>query len=430
METIVRFFSLQDPNVRYVVLGMLLLSVSTAVIGTFSLLRKKALAGDAVSHAVLPGVCLSFLISGQKEIWSLMAGAFVSGLLSLWCVQYISKHSKLKEDASIGIVLSVFFGLGVVLLTFIQHQGNASQSGLDAFLFGKAAVLMPSDVWVMSIVAVVMLFMVYAFYKEFTLFSFDPGFAQSIGLPVQRLEYILTALMVMSIVMGIQTVGVVLMSAMLITPAAIARFWTNQLFRMLILSVVFSMIASVAGAYISFLAPNMPTGPWIVVVLSGMALLSFLVAPQRGIVWKWWQARILKRKTAEENVLKAMYQLGEKENSFQETYTLEDIFSRRAYATVYTSRILQRLHHQGYVIWEQGEAQLTAEGIRKGSLITRRHRLWETYLTQVVNIAPDHVHDDAESMEHLITEELEKKLLEQLKDPSLDPHQSEIPPIN
>jgi manganese/zinc/iron transport system permease protein len=427
MEQLLRFFSFSDPNVRYVVAGMVLLSVSSSVIGTFAFLRKKSLAGDAVSHAVLPGVCLSFLFTGEKNMGLLMVGAFISGWLSLWVVDQITKRSKLKEDTAIGLVLSVFFGLGIVLLTYIQHQGNASQSGLDSFLFGKAAVLMPEDVWLFGSVAVLLILMVYLFYKEFKLYCFDPSFAKSIGLSVTKLEYLLTGLMVMAIVLGIQSVGVVLMAALLITPAAIARFWTNKLERMLFLAVLFSVVAGIAGAYVSFIAPRMPTGPWVVLVLSGMAMFSFMISPEKGIVFRMFQQYRAKRIISEENLLKAMYQLGERDQVFDRKYTLDEIFQKRSYKAHYMSRVLNRLKRQGFVLWIDNRAVLTKDGVKKGSLITRRHRLWESYLTEVVNIAPDHVHEDADVMEHLITEELETRLVEQLKDPSKDPHQSDIP---
>lgn len=428
MEQLIRFFSLTDPNVRYVVAGIVLLSVSSALIGTFAFLRKKSLAGDAVSHAVLPGVCLAFLISGEKNIWALMLGAFMSGWLSLWVVDQIVKRTKLKEDSAIGLVLSVFFGLGIVLLTYIQHQGNASQSGLDNFLFGKAASLVQRDVISFAIVALLLIVVVFFFYKEFKLYCFDPSFAKSIGLSVTMLEYLLTALMVMAIVVGIQAVGVVLMAALLITPSAAARFWTNRLENMLFLASIFAVIAGITGAYISFVAPRMPTGPWVVLVLSTIALCSFILSPSRGLLFRWLQQMKARRIISEENLLKALYQLGERDKDFSKARTLEEIFSKRSYAFSFTTRILKRLQRQGFVQWLNNHtASLTNEGINKGRQVTRRHRLWESFLTEVVNIAPDHVHEDADVMEHIMTTEVETKLVEHLKDPSKDPHQKDIP---
>lgn len=285
MEDLFSFFSFQDPNIRYVVGGSVLLAVSSALVGCFTFLKKKALVGDAVAHAVLPGVCLSFILSGTKNPIYLIIGAFITGWLSLILIDVISRKSKIKEDTAIGLILSVFFGVGILLLTMIQHSGNAAQTGLNSFLFGKAAALIGFDLVVFSLISFFLLFCVLFLYKEFTLISFDEHFAQSIGFPVKRLELALTTLTVLAVVTGIQAVGVVLMAAMLITPAAAARFWTDKLKVMLLLAAIFGALSGVSGAYISYVMPAMPTGPWIVMVISIIAISSFMLAPHRGILY-------------------------------------------------------------------------------------------------------------------------------------------------
>ncbi len=421
------FISFLEINVAYVVLGSILLSASSAIVGTFTFLRKKSLVGDAVAHAVLPGVCLAFLVIGTKNPLALIVGAFLSGWLSMLCIDWIVKNSKLKEDTAVGLVLSVFFGVGILLLTSIQHSGNEEQAGLDSFLFGKAAALVGEDLAVFASTATILILVVILFFKEFKLIAFDEHFAQVIGLPVKRLEFILTTLTVLAVVIGIQAVGVVLMAAMLITPPAAARYWTDRLSTMLVLSALMGASAGLFGALISYLAPAMPTGPWIILVISFIALFSFLFAPQKGLIAKHLQQRDYQNKFDDENILKLIYQLGEKDKLFFEERSADYIKKHRVFQTNTLKKTLHRLKDEGYLSQKGKGWAFTKEGYERGKRIVRLHRLWELYLTEYLRIAPDHVHDDAETMEHIITPEIEKQLEHRLQKPKYDPHQTEIP---
>jgi manganese/zinc/iron transport system permease protein len=427
MEDFLRFFSFSDPNIRYVVLGSLFLSAASALVGAFTFLRKRALVGDAIAHAVLPGVCAAFLWSGTKNTLLLVIGAFVTGWLAVYVLEAIRSHSRIKEDAATGIVLSVFFGIGIFLLTIIQNSGMAEQSGLDSFLFGKAASMLLEDVVVFGSIGLLLLICILLFYKELMLYTFDPAFARASGLPVRSLELLLTTLTVLAVVVGIQAVGVVLMAAMLITPAAAARFWTDRLKIMLLLAAFFGAFSGLSGAYISYLAPSMPTGPWIVVVLSTLALFSFFLAPQKGILYKVRMQRSVRNKIIEENVLKMMYQLGEANSQFDTARSLTELAERRHMVPAHIRKILQRLRKQGFLSLSPQGYAFTSAGLRKGQRIVRLHRLWEVYLTTYVRLAPDHVHEDAETIEHILTPELEKRLEKLLEYPDTDPHQSKIP---
>jgi manganese/zinc/iron transport system permease protein len=427
MQKLIQFLSLSDPNVRFVVAGCILLTVSSAIVGCFTFLRKRALLGDAVAHSVLPGVCLSFMVAGTKNPFVLLIGAFITGWLSLQAIDFISRNTKLKEDTAIGLTLSVFFGVGILLLTNIQHSGNAAQSGLDSFLFGKAASLVLEDILIFGTVGIILVAIIFTFYKELFLISFDENFARTIGLPVKTIELLLSTLTVMAVVVGIQAVGVVLMAAMLITPAAAARYWTNNLTSMIFLAVLLSIISGIGGAFASFQEKNMPTGPWIVMIISVIAIFSFLFSPQKGIVARLLIQRRHKIKILKENILKLLFQLGEKEKNFLAGRSIDNILEKRAMEKSELRRGLRLLRLEGYVSKENKDWRLTSEGKEQGQRVTRLHRLWEMYLTEYLKIAPDHVHDDAESMEHIITPEIEKKLEEQLRYPKKDPHSSEIP---
>ena len=427
MDSLFEFFLFNDPNIRYVALGSVLLSAISAMVGTFTFLDKKSLMGDAIAHAILPGICLGFLISGTKNPWFLIAGAFVTGWLSIYAIEQITSKTRIKEDTAIGLILSVFFGIGVLMLTAIQKSGNAAQSGLDQFIFGKAAAMVGQDLLVFSVVAVFLLLSVWLLFKEFTLIAFDKDFAAAIGMNVRKIRMILTSLVVLAVVIGIQAVGVVLMAAMLITPAAAARFWTDKIKIMIMIASLFGAVSGLSGAYISWLAPAMPTGPWIVVVISSIAILSFFIAPRRGIVARMWKQKMNRRTINEENLLKALYQLGEEEKDFFHGRTATEIQLKRKMDSVQLASIMRRLRRQGYIQLKQSRYFLTGEGLTRGQRIVKLHRLWELYLTTKLNIAPDHVHDDADTMEHLITPELEQELEKQLGFPQKDPHASEIP---
>lgn len=427
MDSLFEFFLFNDPNIRYVALGSVLLSAISAMVGTFTFLDKKSLMGDAIAHAILPGICLGFLICGTKNPWFLIAGAFVTGWLSIYAIEQITSKTRIKEDTAIGLILSVFFGIGVLMLTAIQKSGNAAQSGLDQFIFGKAAAMVGQDLLVFSVVAVFLLLSVWLLFKEFTLIAFDKDFAAAIGMNVRKIRMILTSLVVLAVVIGIQAVGVVLMAAMLITPAAAARFWTDKIKIMIMIASLFGAVSGLSGAYISWLAPAMPTGPWIVVVISSIAILSFFIAPRRGIIARMWKQKMNRRTINEENLLKALYQLGEEEKDFFHGRTATEIQLKRKMDSVQLASIMRRLRRQGYIQLKQSRYFLTGEGLTRGQRIVKLHRLWELYLTTKLNIAPDHVHDDADTMEHLITPELEQELEKQLGFPQKDPHASEIP---
>ena len=278
-----------DYTLRTVAMGTALLGIVSGALGAFALLRKQSLMGDAISHAALPGVVLAFMITGLKSPVVLMSGAAIAGVAGVLMVVLLTRTTRIKQDSSLGIILAVFFGFGLMLLTFLQNNPDARQAGLNHFLFGQAATLLESDVIVMAIFGGAALAFTLLFWKEFKLLSFDRDFGASLGLPMQRLEILITFLLVVAIVIGLQAVGVVLMSAMVVAPAAAARQWTDRLGVMVLLSSFFGALAGVTGTLISTTAGGLSTGPVIVLCISAIAAFSLLFAPQRGMVWAWWR---------------------------------------------------------------------------------------------------------------------------------------------
>jgi len=287
-----------DYTLRTVALGAGALGIVSGALGSFAVLRKQSLLGDALSHAALPGVALAFILTGTKGQLVLMLGAAIAGWIATLFVGLIIRHTRIKQDSALGLVLSVFFGFGLMLLTFIQQRADASQAGLDRFLFGQAAALLQSDVITMAAVGGVAIALMLIFWKELKLLSFDTDFAVTLGFPVRALDILLTTLLVLAIVVGLQTVGVVLMSAMVVAPAVAARQWTDKLAFMVAGAAGFGAISGVIGAYVSSREPNLPTGPAIVVCVTAFAIFSLAFAPNRGLVWsrvrQWRNAQTLR----------------------------------------------------------------------------------------------------------------------------------------
>lgn len=282
---------LGDYTFQVVALGSALLGVISGVLGSFAVLRKQSLLGDGVSHAALPGVVMAFLLTGSKNTEVLLLGALATGLLATFLIMGILRHSRVKFDSALALVMSVFFGLGLVLLTYSQKIPNANQAGLNRFIYGQASTLLIHDVKFMAACGGILLLIVLLLWKEFKLFSFDPAFAGTLGFGIGKLNLLLSFLVVLSIIIGLQTVGVVLMSAMLIAPAVAARQWSNRLWVMVTLAAFFGAVSGVVGTLISSSVSGLPTGPLIVVCASAIAAFSILFAPGRGILHRIWQRK-------------------------------------------------------------------------------------------------------------------------------------------
>lgn len=285
------FLLLRDYTFQTVALGSLLLGAVSGVLGCFAVLRKQSLLGDGVSHASLSGVVLAFLLTGSKDTQLLLGGALVAGLFACAAIAWVRKRSRIKFDAALALVMSVLFGFGMVLLTYAQKQPNANQAGLNRFIYGQAATMLVQDVKLIAVCGAALLGLVALFWKEFKLLCFDAQFASSLGLPTGRYNLLLSLLMVLAIVLGLQTVGVVLMSALLVAPAVAARQWCNRLEAMVLLAAVFGAASGVLGTLLSSAITGLPTGPVIVVCASSIALVSLLFAPQRGMVQRLIQRR-------------------------------------------------------------------------------------------------------------------------------------------
>jgi manganese/zinc/iron transport system permease protein len=324
------------------------------------------------------------------------------------------------------MILSVFFGAGIVLLTAIQKLPFGNQSGLDKFLFGQAATLLERDVAVMAVLAGLVLLLTTLFYKELKLLTFDREFAASLGHPTRLLEVLLTTMLVVVVVVGLQTVGVVLIVATLITPAAAARQWTERLSVMIVLAAVIGGGSGAAGALLSAWIPRLPTGPVIVLVASAVLVVSLLFAPSRGLVQGFVAERLVAARIRRENLLKDLYRQGEAAG-WTTPVPLPIVMGLRGQSGRQLHALARRLARAGSVEQADGGLRLTRQGLAAAEAVVRKHRLWETYLTRRLDLALDHVHRDAEVMEHALSDQAVASLDEMLGYPAVDPHGRPIP---
>ncbi|HSJ09372.1 MAG TPA: metal ABC transporter permease [Longimicrobiales bacterium] len=350
-----------DYTLRTVAMGAGALGIVAGALGVFAVLRRQSLLGDAISHAALPGIVLAFMLTGSKSTLVLVLGAALAGWLGTLVVMMVVRHSRLPEDSALGIVLSVFFGAGLVLLTYVQKLPNASQAGLDRFLFGQAATMLERDIVVIVGLGAIALLAVALFWKEFKLLSFDREFGAALGMPMRSIDILLTTFLVIAIVIGLQTVGVVLMSALVIAPAAAARQWTNSLAVMVFLAAFFGAVSGVTGAVISASAAHIPTGPTIVLVATVIVLLSMALAPERGLVWAAAHQRSQRRQIREDAVLADLYTLASHHEG-EHGHEAAVIGTMRAGGTN-VGRALDRLEERGHARRDEGGRWLiTREG--------------------------------------------------------------------
>jgi ABC-type Mn2+/Zn2+ transport system permease subunit/Mn-dependent DtxR family transcriptional regulator len=426
-----RFFSFRDPSVVAVLGGSLLLGLSCGLLGSFIVVRKMALVGDTLSHAVLPGVALGFLWTSTKNPLVILIGATLAGLLGTVVVDALRRTTKLKEDAALGLVLSSFYAVGICLVSMIQKLPTGNKSGISTYMFGQAAAISGDDVILMAVTTGLTVVILSLFYKEFLLLSFDGGFASSIGLPVRFLHQLLMVLTALAIVVAMQAVGVVLVSALLIIPAASAYLLTDRLHRLVGMAAVFGMVSAALGAYLSFLQARLPTGPLMVLAACAVFGAAFFFAPRHGVVAKAWRRFDRRRKIARENTLKAVYQVLEDREFQGESVSLRELAQKRRETLEDTRKEARDLLHGGLAtLGKDGdELYLTPSGWQQACMMVRNHRLWELYLTHAANYNPDHVHEDAERIEHALGEETVRQLERRLSFPNRDPHGKPIPSV-
>ncbi len=404
MEELARALTLQAGfNPTVVTLGTTLLGVAAGIVGVFAVLRKRALMCDALSHATLPGICLAFLIAGVfgwegRSLGLLLTGAAASAILGVLAVHAIKASTRLTEDAAIGIVLSVFFGVGVVLLSLIQSLESGNQGGLKSFIYGQTAAMHASDVAFMAALALVAACLAALFLKELSLVCFDDTFARVSGWPVTWIDLLTMAMIVLVTVAGLQAVGLILVIALLIIPPAAARLWSDRLTTTLLASAFIGGASGYLGSVASYLLPRLPAGSVIVLVAGAVFLVSLLFAPRRGVIAGVMRRAALNLRVTRDHAVRTLLEQG--------PLTTADLTRFGVGSRLWVAPIMWALARRGDTARSQRRWSLTDRGRRDAARLERNHRLWEQYLMQHADVAASHVDWSADAVEHVLSPQL------------------------
>lgn len=428
LEEISKHFSfLKNYSTRVVLMGTTLLGLASGMIGTFMLLRKRALIGDVISHATLPGIALAFIImvaagGSGKFLPGLLLGGALTGLLGVGWVMLIRLKTRVKEDAALGIVLSVFFGLGIALLGVIQKMSKGSAAGLSSFIYGKTASMLASDARLIALIAFIITLLCICFYKEFKLLCFDKSYAKAQGWPVGILDGLMMLLVIGTTVIGLQSVGLILIIALLVIPPAAARFWTYRLHYTLLISSLLGGLSCAIGVFISALLPRLPTGALIVVIAFFLFFISMLFGKACGVIPRWKKHFHLSQTIAEQHLFRALYECMEN-TTFSDAassdekieplgkVSMESLLEMRSWSPLKLACLLKQAKKRGEVDYLGHKTyRLTKKGQERAYRIIRNHRLWELYLITHADVAPGHVDRDADQIEHVLGQKMVQEL--------------------
>ena len=404
-----------DYTLRTVALGGAILGVISGALGCFAVLRRESLIGDALSHAALPGVGIAFLLAG-RDLAVLLIGAGVASWVGVYFISLVTRTTRIKQDTAMGIVLAAWFAAGIALLAYIQARPDASQAGLSTFIFGQAAAMVERDVRLISGVGLAAFVVLALFWKEFKLVTFDAAFAGANGFRVQFFNLLLSTLIVVAIVLGLQLAGVILMVGMLIAPGIAARQWTHKLDQMVILAAVFGAFAGGTGAIFSAVDRNLPTGPMIIVMAFLVVLVSLSFAPERGLVWTLLRRRADRRRFAALHVLRDLYKYATDHGDRDATHPVPESFLvgvRGSAAHVG----LNQLQQQGHVQQIGAAWTLTPAGVQAAIGDAHNLRLWDVYrqhgdTLRLPVIPEDRQQDIHDSLSAADIAQLEQKLKE------------------
>ena len=399
-------------------IAAILLGVVCGLLGTFVVVRRMALTGDMLSHAVLPGIVIGLAWNPDRNPLIVLACAVVSGVIGSMTMTAILRSTRLKPDAVLAVVLSVYFALGIAMISRLQP------AGVQAFLYGQVAAIDRSDLLLLGVVSLLTVTLIPLAFRIIGIVSFDPAFSKLMGLPVRWIEVGFFLLLTIVIVIAMQAVGVVLVTAMLVTPAAAARFCTASLPKTASLACLFGAVGGAIGVWISADRVGLPTGPVMALSVTGVFLTAGLFGKRGG-----WLPRVYRRhrertRILGEDILKRLWQ--HEETSGAPNPLGESHFRKLLAGNLPAA--FRKLSATSLVSIENAMVHLTPAGRKRAAELVRAHRLWERYLTERASYKPDHVHESAERVEHWLDDAGRKRLEERLGNPSVDPHGSPIPP--
>ncbi len=415
-------------NTTVVVVSTTLLGIAAGIIGVFALLRKRSLVGDALSHATLPGIGLAFIIATMlgaegRSLPILLLGATATGVLGILCIQWLSYYTRLQEDAAIGLVLSVFFGAGAVILSIIQTMSTGNAGGLGHFIYGQTAAMNARDAYLMAGIALTAVIAATLLLKEFAMVCFNDAFAKVDGWPVTWIDLLMMSLVVLVTVAGLQAVGLILVVAMLIIPPVSARFWTERLWLLVVLAAVIGGLSGYLGSGTSALLPRKPAGAVIVLTSGVLCLMSMLIAPQRGVVASGLRRLRLRLAIASDHLLETAYlAAGGQSHAELEPSVVQRLAKRRAWSWLLQKAVPLHLRRQGQGRFRGGRFVPSAAGLERGRRVARNHRLWEQYLIAYADLAPTHIDWTVDRVEHVLDQNMIDELESLLKERGIKSH--------
>lgn len=401
----------------------ILVGVMCGLLGCFIVLRNMAMIGDALSHAVLPGVVFGFVFAGGYNVFGFFFGAVVAGLITAVAITWFQQNFKTRSDAAIGIVFTSMFSIGVIAITTLSRRDGVHLD-LKDFLFGNVLGVSDPDLQLMIIVTVVVVISIVLFFKQLFATTFQPIVAQTMGISVKKVHYFLMLLLSFAVVASLKSVGVILVVAMLVTPASAASLLTKRLHTMLMVSTTIAIASSIIGLVFAILLGTTP-GPCMALVATGFYLSAAIFAPEQGQFFKWLRKQKREKRINREDVLKRVWKITQRDGKPAATRNdVQDLLSLSGSAISIAISGLKRDRQLNI----QGEKlTLTESGIQEGNRLVRAHRLWETYLVQTAGMDAATIHDEAEKLEHELSDELLDEVDAWLGFPETDPHGSPIP---
>lgn len=411
------FSIIQETWAVRALLASSMVGIMCGILGCFIVLRNMSLVGDALAHAILPGVVVAFLIVGYSAL-AFFTGSVLAGLLTAVGITWIQHRVNTKNDAAIGIVFTAMFSLGVIGISYISRNQGVHLD-LKDFLFGNVLGVADTDLLLTAMVTVYVVISVLVFYRYLFVSTFQPVVAETMGIPVRLIHYFLMLLLSFAVVASLQTVGVILVVAMLITPAATALLLSRRMERVIVLAAGLGLLSAVAGLVLAIIFKTTP-GPAMAVTATIIYLLTVIFAPGKGLIAKAvrrWQLRV---RIDREDILKAIYRTTQKGD--RPTVALRD---KLEISRFNWQRALRYLRRHAWL--EPNGLQLTVKGEQGAKRLVRAHRLWETYLATEVGLDAGQIHPDAERYEHLLSDEVLNAVDKQLGFPQVDPHGSPIP---
>lgn len=410
---------LQSPWAVRALLASSMVGLMCGALGAFIVLRNMSLIGDALAHAILPGIVVAFIVAGHHSL-GFFIGAVIAGLLTAIIITWIQKKVNTKNDAAIGIVFTTMFALGVIGISRLS-KGEGVHLDLKDFLFGSVLGVSDMDLQLTAVITIIVLITIALFFRQLFISTFQPVVAAVMGVHVNTIHYLLMLLLSFAVVAALRTVGVILVVAMLITPAATALLISNRLRHVIVLSSIIGLVSSVLGLILSIILEITP-GPAMAVTVSSFYLLAMFFSPKSGLLFKFFRHRAQQEKVNIEDLIKQSFHLKN-----HNKLSVDSIMNKLGWSKDKVNKYGRLLKQRGLATLENGAPVLTAKGIASANQLIRAHRLWESYLVNDLGLTEEQIHEEAERYEHLLTEDLLEEVDAHLGFPHTDPHGAPIP---